>query len=329
MEYSSKPSTSTESSTSKASSSGAADSHEETVMSGSTAFGSVFVKLHPLVIMNVSDHWTRVRAQDGKQQKVFGALIGKQSGRTVEVMNSFELLYKTEGGNTVIDTEYFYKKEEQFKQVFKDLDFLGWYTTGGKPTDKDVRTHEQICVIHESPILLLLDSQASTANLPISVYESVIDIEEGNTVTHLVSVDYTLATEEAERIGVDHVARVSNLESGVVSSASEHLHSQHSSITMLHTRIKLILSYVKAVQNKELPYDHETMRSINSFCQHLPVLGQENLTADLHTQYNGVTLLTYLGMMSKGSQTMNQFISKFNVLFDRHTSGRRMRGLFV
>lgn len=50
------------------------------------------------------------------------------------------------------------------------------------------------------------------------MYESVIDIEEGNTVTHLVSVDYTLATEEAERIGVDHVARVSNLESGVVSS---------------------------------------------------------------------------------------------------------------
>merc|ERR1712136_401698 len=131
MECSSKPSTSSEATTPGEGGS----SHAETVMShaGSTAFGgSVFVKLHPLVIMNVSDHWTRVRAQDGKEQKVFGALIGKQSGRTVEVMNSFELLYKTtEEGETVIDTEYFYKKEEQFKQVFKDLDFLGWYTTGG------------------------------------------------------------------------------------------------------------------------------------------------------------------------------------------------------
>ena len=27
--------------------------------------GSVTVKLHPLVVMNISDHWTRVRAQEG------------------------------------------------------------------------------------------------------------------------------------------------------------------------------------------------------------------------------------------------------------------------
>ena len=52
------------------------------------------------------------------------------------------------------------------------------------------------------------------------MYESVIDIEAGNTVTHLVSVAYTLATEEAERIGVDHVARVSDLESGTCSSGN-------------------------------------------------------------------------------------------------------------
>ena len=44
---------------------------------------------------------------------VYGALIGKQYGRTMEVMNSFELLYMEVEGDIIIDREYYYKKEEQ------------------------------------------------------------------------------------------------------------------------------------------------------------------------------------------------------------------------
>lgn len=36
------------------------------VMASSGTNGSVAVALHPLVIMNISDHWTRIRAQEGK-----------------------------------------------------------------------------------------------------------------------------------------------------------------------------------------------------------------------------------------------------------------------
>ena len=48
--------------------------------------GSVSVKLHPLVIMNISEHWTRAKVQEGAPQKVYGAIIGKQKGRNIEVM---------------------------------------------------------------------------------------------------------------------------------------------------------------------------------------------------------------------------------------------------
>lgn len=57
---------------------------------------------------------------------------------------------------------------------------------------------------------------------------------------------YTLATEEAERIGVDHVARMTATGSGENSTVAEHLIAQHSAIKMLHSRVKLILEYVKA-----------------------------------------------------------------------------------
>lgn len=45
--------------------------------------------------------------------QVIGALIGKQEGRNIEVMNSFELLSHTVEEKIIIDKEYYYTKEEQ------------------------------------------------------------------------------------------------------------------------------------------------------------------------------------------------------------------------
>jgi hypothetical protein len=86
-------------------------------MAASGTVGSVTTSLHPLVIMNISEHWTRTKAQAGKPQKVFGALIGKQKGRNIEVMNSFELDYTVLEEKVIIDRDYYNMKEEQFKQV--------------------------------------------------------------------------------------------------------------------------------------------------------------------------------------------------------------------
>ena len=46
---------------------------------------------------------------------VLGALIGKQKGRNIEVMNSFELVIVKVDDDIVIDREYYNTKEEQCK----------------------------------------------------------------------------------------------------------------------------------------------------------------------------------------------------------------------
>lgn len=56
---------------------------------------------------------------------VCGAILGTQSNRDVEVLNSFELLFAVNAdGVIVLDTEFFTQKAEQFKEVFKTLDVL-------------------------------------------------------------------------------------------------------------------------------------------------------------------------------------------------------------
>lgn len=95
----------------------AAQANGGNVMAAPGTSASVTISLHPLVIMNISEHWTRFRAQHGEPRQVYGALIGKQKGRNIEIMNSFELKTDVIGDETVINKDYYNKKEQQYKQV--------------------------------------------------------------------------------------------------------------------------------------------------------------------------------------------------------------------
>ncbi|XP_077293940.1 COP9 signalosome subunit 6 isoform X2 [Arctopsyche grandis] len=292
--------------------------------------GSVSVSLHPLVIMNISEHWTRLRAQEGSPQTVIGAIIGKQKGRNIEVMNSFELVFCVIGGDVLIDRDYYTMKEEQFKQVFSDMDFLGWYTTGESPTEKDIAIHRQICEINESPILLQLNPNGKSGDqLPVCLYESVVELVGGGETALLLSpLKYTLAAEEAERVGVDHVARVSSSDAGESSLVAEHLTAQRSAIRMVAMRVRLVARAVAALRSGELPPNAALLREARALAHRLPLVDNPSFTHHFYNQCNDVGLMTYLGSITKGCNDINQFVNKFNILYDKQTMGRRMRGLF-
>lgn len=73
---------------------------------------------HPqLVLINVSDHHTRTRANTpaapSSGVKVLGALLGSQSGRTIDISNSFEVKFDVVDGSLVIDNPFLLKKQGQ------------------------------------------------------------------------------------------------------------------------------------------------------------------------------------------------------------------------
>jgi len=243
-------------------------------------------------------------------------------------MNSFELMIDVLDGNIIINREYYALKEEQFKQVFSDMDLLGWYTTGDTPGPADLLVHKQICDLLDSPIFLKLNPLARCTDLPVSVFESVLDIVNSVPTLMLVELTYTLATEEAERIGVDHVARMSSHDTEENSIVAENLQAQYSAIKMLASRVRLIAEYVRASQRGEVPFNHEILREINALAHRLPVLSSEKFRGDFYNQCNDVALMSYLGTITKCCNTMNRFINRFNLLHERLAMGRRMRGLF-
>lgn len=308
--------------------------------------GSVSIALHPLVIMNVAEHWVRTKAQhehngnngapsssttSDQPPRVLGALIGRQKGRNLEVMNSFELRFLFIDGNLIVDRDYYDSKENQFKQVFPDLDFLGWYTIGDSPTPEDIEIHRQICEINESPIFLKLNPSSRHSKLPISIFESVIDLVNGQATLLFSPVTFSLATEEAERIGLDHMARLSSNSSKTNGSgssvAAEHLRVQYNAVKMLRDRVKLIRDFVVDSKDGKVAWNHEILREAYNLSNRLPLVNSPNFKSEFFNQCNDVALMTYLGMLTKTTNALNQYVTNFNILHERPV-GRRMRCIY-
>lgn len=70
----------------------------------------------------------------------------------------------------------------------------------------------QMCEINESPLYLLLGETVSPAakELPIQLYESETHVVNSVPQMLFVRVPFKIETVEAERVSVDHVAKVSS-----------------------------------------------------------------------------------------------------------------------
>lgn len=206
------------------------------------------------------------------------------------------------------------------------MEFLGWYSIGDLPTEEDTNFHKQLCADSENSLLLKLNPLARTSQLPINLYESLMEIMEGQPHILYTKVTYSLATEEAERIGVDHIARSSVTGTSQTSAVSEQLSAQYGAVKMLHARVRLVLDYLKAVQSGELSPHPQILREASALCNQLPVLEKNLFSKDFHSQTNEVLLVSYLAAITKGTATASEFVSKVNTVFDRHGVGRRARG---
>jgi len=252
---------------------------------------------------------------------IFGVLLGQQSGRKVEISNSFEIL--VDHDTKAINHEFLKKRLSQFHRVFDHDEILGWYATG-KVESYDLGLHQQVEAYNESPLFLLLDpdTRPGSQNLPIVVLETTVKVVDEKPRIVFTKVPYSIETTEAERIAVDHVANVST---GGRSMLTSHLSTLQSAIKMLNLRLKIITRFVQETKAGKIPPDAGLLRSINALCHLLPAIDTEKFKEDFLTEYNDALLVTYLATITKTSNAINEMIEKFNITYDRHT---RRRGFY-
>ena len=291
--------------------------------------------LHPLVVINISDHHTRAKANaGGAAQRVFGVLLGEQEGRRVDLANSFEIKFGGQGlADDALDHTYLRTRLEQYQKTFPTLDMIGWYSTADDVLPGDLELHQQLCETYsESLLYLVLDAAAATTGagasneLPITIFESEVHVVHDAPTMTFAKVAYKIDSIESERIAVDHVAHI--LPSGDSNSGSaltQHLGTQYAAIEMLTDRIDVVRKYLTAVNAGDVPPDHELLRQIKSLCARLPALDNPAYQEEFNQEYNNTLLITYLGAITKGTCAINDLIEKYNAAYDKHS---RRRGIF-
>jgi len=274
--------------------------------------------IHSLVTLSISDQWTRARVQNDGSPRVAGALLGKQSGRNIEILNTFEVrTIVNEAGILVLDEEYFNGREVLFKETFSDLEFLGFYTTGAHTvTDKqDVAIQKQAMKFCESPYLLKFDTAAPVIGdkLSLGVFESVINpADESEIIFH--SIPVKIVSELSEQIGLDHVARFSNTGNSTESTVAKYLSAQFGAMGTLLQGISVAHDYVKAVQEGRVARDEALLRDIYKLCQKLCEVKSSGLVDKETKQASDKKLMVLLTAITDVHGSLFDLVTKLNVL---------------
>lgn len=153
------------------------------------------VVVHPLVLLSVLDHYTRVDSP-----RVAGLILGS-AGNGIHVTNSFAVPFEEDEENGVwfFDTAFQLNMFELFKKIHSNERVLGWYHSGANLHKSDRDITMSLASLVQSPLLLIVDIYAEKGKFPIKVFRA----QEGE----LVYVNTCIEAEEAEEVGVEHLIR--------------------------------------------------------------------------------------------------------------------------
>uniref|UniRef100_A0A7S1Q3Q2 COP9 signalosome complex subunit 6 n=1 Tax=Neobodo designis TaxID=312471 RepID=A0A7S1Q3Q2_NEODS len=275
------------------------------------------VALHPLVIVNITDHYTRnvMASKDAsKATRAVGALLGQQSGRKVEIFTSFELLYTVKGDTVVIDEAFLKERRDSFLAVFPDYDVVGWYTTGKGLSAGDIAAvHHGVFVSqhNESAVAVVLDAQpeAKSKNLPVYALETRAN-------KSVAKVPFTVESEESERIGVDAAMKVDFASSGETGLEPAAMRLR-SAVDMLQERIAVVVAYLEAVESGKIANpDYELLRRIADVVNQLPTGDAPQLVSAMRSDTRDALLIAFLGVVSKGSALLSHIAADSAILRD-------------
>ncbi len=174
------------------------------------------VYLHPLVLLNITDHATRskVNAKAKSPLRVFGALLLKSDVKNPELSNSFEL---TDGKKASINIPFMVERLKAYQEVYQEVEFAGLYiaepnidVSSVKKQDADLLAQLHDFSSGSAQFLLKVDSSHSRLTqlgthdpLPIGIFE-VNKTHKGE--TKFEAVGHAFVSEEGERIGVSDAA---------------------------------------------------------------------------------------------------------------------------
>ena len=294
--------------------------------------GALDARVHPLALLGAAGHRARgvepPPAGPSGPGGGAGCLMGRQQGRVVEVLDSFELRWEDEGS---LDRGFLEQRTQLYAQVYPDRDIVGWYALGAEPTEAHLELQEVVQELNEYPLALMLDTEAvegdaagaeaggavkAERSLPVRVYECEVRVGEGGMRTLAASpTPYAVETAEEELIAVEQVTRALPLGAQADGSARMGLHlaGLRGAVQIFDSRMRILREVLRAMQEGRVPWNHGFVRGAWGIVQRLP-LPSEDASRELLVEHEDALAVAYLAALTKGVVEVDSLVNTLCVL---------------
>ncbi|XP_064097121.1 26S proteasome non-ATPase regulatory subunit 7 [Macrobrachium rosenbergii] len=270
------------------------------------------VVVHPLVLLSVVDHFTRM-SKIGSTKRVVGVLLGSwRSKGVLDVSNSYAVPFdEDEKDKSVwfLDHDYLENKYHMFKKVNAREKIVGWYHTGPKLYQNDIAINDLVRRYCSNSVLVIIDAHASNIGLPTEAYYSVEEVHDDGTPTTKTfeHVSSEIGAEEAEEVGVEHLLR--DIKDTVVGSLGQRITTQLLGLRGLHKQLSEVANYLKQVVDGTLPVNHTIVYHLQDMFNLLPDVTDTGLVKSLYVKTNDQMLVVYLASLIRSVIALHNLIN--------------------
>lgn len=270
------------------------------------------VVVHPLVLLSVVDHSTRL-FKSGIKKRVVGVLLGSwRSKGILDVSNSFAVPFDEDERDPkvwYVDHDYLENKYQMFKKVNAREKIVGWYHSGPKLHQNDIAINDLVRKYCSNSVLVIIDTEARNVGLPTEAYYSVEEVHDDGTPTsktfeHVAS---EIGAEEAEEVGVEHLLR--DIKDTVYGSLGERLTSQVLGLRGLYQHLTHVKDYLQQVTDGTLPVNHTIVYQLQDMFNLLPDVSNTGLVKSLSVKTNDQMLVVYLASLVRSVIALHNLIN--------------------
>jgi len=293
-------------------------------MTGETAVVEKVV-VHPLVLLSVVDHFNRM-GKIGNTKRVVGVLLGSWSSKGVlDVSNSFAVPFDEDDKDKSVwflDHDYLEHMSTMFKKVNAREKIVGWYHTGPKLHQNDVRINELIRRYCSSSVLVIIDAKPKSLGLPTEAYRAVEEVHEDGTPTtkSFEHVPSEIGAEEAEEVGVEHLLR--DIKDTTIGTLSQRVTNQLIGLKGLVSQLTDIRNYLEQVEKQKLPVNHQIIYQLQDIFNLLPDVTNPEFVKALFIKTNDQMLVVYASSLCRSIIALHNLIN--NKLANREAEKKEL-----
>mmetsp|Transcript_33637 Transcript_33637/g.84448 ORF Transcript_33637/g.84448 Transcript_33637/m.84448 type:complete len:300 (-) Transcript_33637:24-923(-) len=270
------------------------------------------VKVHPVVLLSVLDHFTRRKEN---QRRVIGALLGVVTDDVVEIRNSFPVPH-TEDKEVAVDMQNLF---ELHKKVNPNEVYVGWYSTGLTINQQSVMIHNYFDrQMDSSPIHLCVDTDLSDGNMDIRAFESSpLGAVDGSSMErsigfHFKPLPVAVSTFQSGALGLAELSRSKSDDSALRKLNGETSGTKFA-IQELQKRLAVAQQYVDDVLAGKVVPDKKTGRMLMDVVSSIPPMSTVEGGKRFNNTLQDILMIGYLSNLTRAQLALSERL-QFGVL---------------